>query len=125
MDTLPIVDALNASDRIEQRGRWGEKLIVDRWIRQMNFDVEIIYGIGVGRGDGDIAISSGFLDTSRDDVARKNTRKDGRCLPSLGCNSYAKYILSEQRGEMKICLEFRNIAKILARQWRKNIFRYF
>jgi len=44
----------------------GEKLIADRWIRQMNFDVEIIYGIGVDRGDGDIAISSGFLDTSRD-----------------------------------------------------------
>lgn len=44
----------------------GEKLIADRWIRQTNFDVGIIYGIGVGRGDDDIAISSGFLDTSRD-----------------------------------------------------------
>lgn len=54
----------------------GEKLIADRWIRQTNFDVEIIYGIGVGRGDDDIAISLGFLDTSRD-VVRKDTRKDG------------------------------------------------
>lgn len=58
----------------------GEKLIADRWIRQTNFDVEIIYGIGVGRGDDDIAISLRFLDTSRD-AFRKDTRKDGSpCL---------------------------------------------
>jgi len=41
----------------------------------MNFDVEIIYGIGVDRGDNDIAISSGFLDTSRD-VERIRGRMD-------------------------------------------------
>lgn len=96
-----------------------EKLIADRWIRQMNFDVEIIYGIGVDRGDGDIviAISSGFLDTSRD-VARKNTRKNESPL-SLGCNFYTKHTcLSKQLDDIKT-FSFRklqNFIKILIRQ---------
>lgn len=66
----------------------GEKLIADRWIGQTNFDVEIIYGIGVGRGDDDIAISLGFLDISR----RLRKYAEGWFSGSLGCNSYAKHI---------------------------------
>ena len=95
----------------------GEKLIADRWIRQMNFDVEIIYGIGVDRGDGDIviAISSGFLDTSRD-VARKNTRKNESL--SLGCNFYIKHTcLSKQLDDIKTFLfqKLQNFIKVLIR----------
>lgn len=77
----------------------GEKLIADRWIRQANFDVEIIYGIGVGRGDDDIAISRGFLDASRD-VARKDTRKDDSPL-DLDAPFTQSIFLREDSDEIK------------------------